>query len=171
MLGGIGVGTGQEEAPVCELGAGVPNLLAVYHPVVVVSNGTGSQSGQVRSSARFAEQLAPGHLTADERGEEPRGDGLGGVDLEGGTEHCDGGTDEPSVGAEASRLLTEDALGPRRSSSAPEFAGPGQAGPSVCGQGALPVPATLEVRPGLLVVREPGHLPWVDGGQGLGMFG
>ena len=48
---------------------------------------------------------------------------------------------------------------------------PGEAGPSVGGQGSLPTPAIFEVSPSVVVVGESGDLPRVAFGSRFGMFG
>ena len=66
MLGSIGVRAGDEHAPLGFVPIRCPHLLAVHHPLVPVELGSGSQPGQIRTGARFTEQLAPRLLAGDD---------------------------------------------------------------------------------------------------------
>ena len=59
-------------APHCGvLRAGGPDLLAGDAPAAVDLGGLGGQAGQVGARARLGEQLAPDHLAAEGRRQEP----------------------------------------------------------------------------------------------------
>ena len=59
VLGGVGVGAGQQEDVVGVLGLGGPDLLAVDHPLVAVELGPGLERRPGRSGVGLAEPLAP----------------------------------------------------------------------------------------------------------------
>ena len=67
VLGRVGIGAGGEPAPVREVAAGGPNLLAVDHVVVAVAHGAGLQGGEVAAGAGFAVEGAPPLLGARDR--------------------------------------------------------------------------------------------------------
>ena len=60
VLGRVGIGAGQQEDVVGELGLGGPHLLAVDDPLVAVELGPRLQRGQVAAGVGFGEPLAPG---------------------------------------------------------------------------------------------------------------
>ena len=66
-FGLIGVGAGEQDAPVAEVGAGRPHLLPVDDPLVAVAHGTGRQPREVGAGAGLAEQLAPDLVAAQHR--------------------------------------------------------------------------------------------------------
>ena len=70
VLGRLGVGAGDEHAPVGQVGHGVPHLLAVDDPLVAVAHRPGAQTGEVAAGARLAEQLAPALLAGEHRAQE-----------------------------------------------------------------------------------------------------
>ena len=70
MLRGVGVGPGQQEDVVGELGLGGPHLLAVDDPLVAVELGTGREAGQVGAGVGLAEALAPGDGALQDAGYE-----------------------------------------------------------------------------------------------------
>jgi hypothetical protein len=59
VLRGIGIGAGGEPAPVGEVSAGGPDLLAVDDVVVAVARGAGSEGGEVGAGAGFGIEGAP----------------------------------------------------------------------------------------------------------------
>ena len=67
VLGGIRVGSGDEQAPAGHVGVAGPYLLAVHHPFIAVLDGTTRKPRHVRSGARLGEQLAPDLLTGEKR--------------------------------------------------------------------------------------------------------
>ena len=66
MLRHIRIAARDQDAEVAVVRAGVPDLLAVDHPVVAVAFGAGAQRGEVGPAGRFREQLAP-HLVGAHR--------------------------------------------------------------------------------------------------------
>ena len=61
VLRGVRIRPDDQDAPVAEVRARGPDLLAVDDPVVAVAHGAAPQPGEVRPRARFAEELAPEH--------------------------------------------------------------------------------------------------------------
>ena len=59
MLGLVGIGAGDEQAPPRHVGERRPHLLAVHHPLLAVAHGTSRQRRDVRAGAWLAEQLTP----------------------------------------------------------------------------------------------------------------
>jgi hypothetical protein len=70
VLGSVGVGAGEEEHVVGELGLRGPHLLAVDHPLVAVEHGGGLEAGEVGAAVGLAEALAPPHLAPQDLGQE-----------------------------------------------------------------------------------------------------
>ncbi len=70
MLGGLGVGAGEEDAVVGAVCVAGPDLLAVHHPLVAVELGAGSERGEVRAGVGLAEELAPDLLAPQQRPKE-----------------------------------------------------------------------------------------------------
>ena len=66
-LGGIGVGAGQQQAPVGVHTAAGPQLLAVDDEGVALAARGGAQAGQIGSGLRFGEALHP-DLAVEDRG-------------------------------------------------------------------------------------------------------
>lgn len=70
MLDDVDVASGDQFAPLAELGARAPDLLAVQDPLVAIAIGAAAQRGQVTAGPRFGEQLATqiarGHESSDE---------------------------------------------------------------------------------------------------------
>ena len=58
VLGDVGVGAGDQLAPLGELGARAPHLLAVDDPLVAVADGPAGEAGEVGAGAGLGEQLA-----------------------------------------------------------------------------------------------------------------
>ena len=67
MLGHVGVGAGDQDAELGDLGHRGPDLLAVDHPLVAVAHRPGGQVGQVAAGVGLAEQLAPDLLGGQQR--------------------------------------------------------------------------------------------------------
>ena len=67
VLGGVGLGAGQQDPEVGQMGVGGPHLLTLHHPLVAVELGPGGQRGQVGPGAGLAEQLAPDLLAGQQR--------------------------------------------------------------------------------------------------------
>ena len=169
MLGRVGVAAHQQESPVAELGLGVPDLLAVNHELVAVTFCSCGQAGQIAARSRLAEQLAEGELARQQAGQEPALLVFGAVAQQGGAQHGDGGTDESGCLLAAGRYLREDPGLPRLAPAPAVGAGPGQSGPAVLEQLALPGPSAVEVLSGALGVRIERNAPPVVDGSGSGM--
>ena len=58
-LGAFGIAAGDDDAPVGEVRAGGPDLLAVDDPVVAVAHRARAQAGEVGAGGRLGEELAP----------------------------------------------------------------------------------------------------------------
>ncbi len=67
MLRRVGVGAGDEDAELGEVGQRGPDLLAVDHVLVAVADRPGAQVGEVGAGAGLAEQLAPDLLAGEQR--------------------------------------------------------------------------------------------------------
>ena len=67
VLGHIGIGARQQQAPARPVGQARPHLLTVDHPVVAVGHRGGGQPGQIGPGARLGEQLAPEVLGGRQR--------------------------------------------------------------------------------------------------------
>ena len=79
VLGEIGIAAGDEHPPTREVGHGRPHLLPVDDPFLTVSDGSSSQTGDVRAGPRLAEELAPYLRTREHRSQPPHLLGLGSV--------------------------------------------------------------------------------------------
>ena len=66
----VGVGAGDDDAVVGDVGEGGPHLLTVEHPLVTVELGLGLQAGDVGAGARLGEHLTPHRAAGDVVGEE-----------------------------------------------------------------------------------------------------
>ena len=71
-FGRIRVGAGGEPAPVGEVAAGGPDLLAVDDVVVAIADGAGLEGGEVGAGARLAIERAPPVVGAGDAGDELR---------------------------------------------------------------------------------------------------
>ena len=67
VLGGVGVGAGQQHYPVGAVGQRRPDFAAVDYQVVAVAHGAGAQRGQIGAGLRFAVALAPLHFASRHR--------------------------------------------------------------------------------------------------------
>ena len=67
VLGGVGVGAGDEHAPLRELGQGRPDLLPGDHPLVAVLDRLGLQRGEIRARLGLGEPLAPDLVGGQDR--------------------------------------------------------------------------------------------------------
>ena len=79
VLGAVGLGAGEQEAPVGPVGVARPDLVPADHELVVVPLGSGAQRRQVGAGVGLAEALAPAVAAADEPRQEPLLDGVGPV--------------------------------------------------------------------------------------------
>ena len=79
VLGNVGVGAGEQQAPAGHVGECRPDLLAVDHPLVAVAHRPGRQRGEIRARTGLAEHLAPDLLAAERRAQVPVADLVGPV--------------------------------------------------------------------------------------------
>ncbi len=70
VLGGVGVGPGQQEDVVGSARLGGPHLLAVDDPLIAVQLGLRREAGQIGSRVGFAEPLAPGDRAVEDARDE-----------------------------------------------------------------------------------------------------
>ncbi len=70
VLGDVGVGAGEQDAPVGDVGVARPDLVAVDHVLVAVGDRGGAQRGEVGSGIGLAEPLAPPLRAVDQPGQE-----------------------------------------------------------------------------------------------------
>ena len=108
VLGGIRIGTGQQEAVVGVVPTRGPHLLTVDHPLVTVEHGAGRQRRQIGAGVGLAETLAPAHRSVEDAWQEL-------LLLRLGTPLQDGRTDQgvteeigPQRGLEPGELLGQD---------------------------------------------------------------
>ena len=78
VLRDVEVGAGQEHPVVGVPGLARPHLLPFDDPPVAVAGGAGRETGQIRARSGLAEQLAPCHLSFEQR-RQMAGDLLGGA--------------------------------------------------------------------------------------------
>ena len=71
MLRHVGVGAGEEQAPVGDVGVARPDLVAVDHVLVAVARRGRAQRREVGAGVGLAEALAPALAPADQAGQEP----------------------------------------------------------------------------------------------------
>ena len=148
VLGHVGVGPGQADAPVGPRGHRRPHLLAGQRPPAVDPGRPGGQRGQVGAGARLAEELAPDDLAPQRRPHEPlgllggavghdRGKGPGG--------HGQAGSLETGLGAGLvdDQLLDRPGVPAPRASASGGPGGRGRPGPA----GARPDPRRRRWRP------------------------
>ena len=107
VLGHVGIGAHQHQAPVGVLGPAGPHLLAVDQVVVVEQLGPGPQRGQVGAGARLAEPLTPADVAVQQGGQEPLLLLLGPVGEDGPAQVADA-RDVRGVGP--ARLVVEDGV-------------------------------------------------------------
>jgi hypothetical protein len=71
VLGHVRIRTGDKHAPIRDMRQGVPDLLTVHDPFVTITNRAAREAGNIGTSARLGEQLAPTMLTCEHRPQEP----------------------------------------------------------------------------------------------------
>jgi hypothetical protein len=71
VLGDVPVGPGQEDAEVGMIGTGGPHLLTGDHPLVAIANGSGGETGQIRSGTGLRIELAPVLVAPEPGAQEP----------------------------------------------------------------------------------------------------
>jgi hypothetical protein len=130
VLGGIGVGAGQQEDVVGELGLGGPHLLAVDHPLVAVEFGPGLERGQVAAGVGLGEPLAPGDGPVEDAGDELLLLLLGGPLQDGGADQGVAEEVGPQGGLGPGELLVQHHRLHQRESLAPVLHWPRGADPA-----------------------------------------
>ncbi len=140
VLGGVGIGAGQEHPAAGVVRARRPDLLAVHDPLVTVAHGGRAQPREVRAGPRLGEQLAPDLLAGQQRGEPAGALLVGAVRDDGRSTH--GGADAEHVigDVERLRLVPPHHLLDEGRVAAPVRARPADGGPTV-GRGATLVVA------------------------------
>ena len=76
VLGDVGVGAGEDEAPVGEVGVAGPDLVPGDDVVVAVADRPGAERGEVGAGVGLAEALAPAVPAVDDAGQEAAADVL-----------------------------------------------------------------------------------------------
>ena len=70
VLGHVGIGAGQHDAPLGDVGVAGPDLVTVDDVLVAVERGGGAQRREVGAGVGFAEALAPTVTAVDQPGQE-----------------------------------------------------------------------------------------------------
>src|SRR4029450_5537541 len=122
-----------------------PDLLPVDDPLVAVAHGAGPQPGEIGAGTGLAEQLAPPLAAAQERREVPLLLRFGAVRDQRRPDHPDADGERARVDVEARLLLSEDARLGRCAPAPPVLLRPGDPGPALVEQGALPLLAAVHV--------------------------
>ena len=114
----VGVGAGQAQAPVGELGVGGPHLLAVERPaadpVALGADGPGRERSQVAAGVGLAEQLAEEHVGRQDGGQPTRPLLVGAVGQQRGPDQVDADAPHQLGGPGPGQLLLHDVVGQRR---------------------------------------------------------
>ena len=130
VLGGVGVGAGDEHAPLGVLGEGGPDLLAGDDPFVAVLDRARLQRGEVGARLRLGEALAPDLLAGEDRLQVALLLRVGAV----GDHHRAAHRQAEHVGRarrfQARRLADEDRLLDHRRAAAAVLLRPGDPGPA-----------------------------------------
>ena len=139
MLVDVGVGAGEEEDVVGELGLGGPDLLARDDPLVAVGHGPGRERRQVAPGIGLGESLAPRDGAVQDLGDEFPLLLLRAPLQDGGTDQ--GVAEEVGAhrGVAAGELLVQDDLLDERQALAAVLLGPGGADPAPLVELADPV--------------------------------
>ena len=139
MLGGVGVGAGDEHAPLRVLGEGRPDLLPGDHPFVAVLDRRRLQRGEVGARLGLGEPLAPDLLAGEDRLQVALLLLLGAV----GDHHRPAHRQAEHVGRarrfQARRLADEDRLLDQGRAAAAVLLRPGDPGPAGLVHLALPL--------------------------------
>ena len=138
VLGHIGVGAGDDDAPVAVMRAGGPDLLAVDDPVVAVALRLGADARDVGTGGRLGEELAPDLLAVKRRLHVALELVLGRVGHHRGNAHAQADVEEAQRYQEVRFLLLVDHLLDRRAALTAIFLRPGDA--RVAGGGLLGLP-------------------------------
>ncbi len=154
MLDGARIGADDDHAPLAEVGAGGPGLLAVEQPVVAVAHGAAAQARQVGAGARLAEELAPDLLAAHQLGNPALLLLLGAVGQDGRAAHADADAEDVGRRGELRLLLPPDHALDRGGAAAAVLLGPGDAGPARVGLLLLPGLRPLDVLLGHVLTQD-----------------
>ena len=131
MLRHVGVGAGNDDAPVAIMRAGGPDLLAIDHPVIAILYRAGPQRAEIGPAGRFGEQLAPEFLRLQRR----RGKAVAlfrrAPGADGGQAHAKADGEDAGQRLVLGFLLIEDHLLDLRAALAAPFLRPGNAGKAV----------------------------------------
>ena len=141
MLGGVGIGAGDQHAPLRVLGEGRPDLLPADHPFVAVLDRARLQRGEVGAGLGLGEALAPDLLAGQDRLQVALLLLLGAVGDHDRAAHRQA---EHVGGARrllAGRLADEDRLLDHRRAAAAVLLRPGDPGPAGLVQLVLPLAA------------------------------
>src|SRR5262249_30868023 len=137
MLAGV-VGTHEAEAPIGELRARGPDLLAVDEEMIALVHALRAQACEIGSSARLGVALAPPDLASHDARDVPFLLLFIAVFEERGPEHHHAHAADRTEGAEAVHLLLKDARLLLREAAAAIQHGPGGRSPPFVGHRLLP---------------------------------
>jgi hypothetical protein len=151
VLGGLGVGAGDQHAPLGLVGEGGPDLLAADPPAAVVPGGPRLQRRQVGPRLGLREPLAPDLLGRQDRLQETLLLLLGPVRDHDRAAHHEAEHVRRSWSLRPRELGAEDRLLDQRGAPAPVLRRPRDARPAVGVQLALPL--ALELEHGLIAAR------------------
>ena len=141
---GAGLGAGDHEHPLREMGVGRPHLLAVDHPLAVLDTSLGLHVGEVGAGVRLGVALRPELLDGDDLRQEAGLLLLGAERDQGGAEQLLAQVVDPGGRIGARVLLVEDHLLPQAQPAAAVLLRPADAGPAVLGQQPVPLEPVLE---------------------------
>ena len=139
VLGSIGVGAGQAQAPVGELGVGGPHLLAAEPPAAVGGGGPGGEGGQVAAGVGLAEQLAEQLFGGEDRREPALFLLVGAVGQDGGADQVNADAADQLRGSGPGQLFLDDVVVHWAGASAAVGDWPGDADEAGFGEGRLPL--------------------------------
>src|SRR3954451_15584366 len=140
----LGVGAGDEHAPLRVVGERRPHLLAGHDPLVAVAHRARLQRREVRAGLGLREALAPDLVGAEDRLEAAALLVLGTVRDDGRPAHREAEDVDGARRLRARELLVVDRLLDERRPAPAVLLRPGHAGPPVLVQAPLPRPAELE---------------------------
>jgi len=124
VLRRLGIGAGEAQAPVGELGIGGPHLLAVEFPTAVDFDGPGGDSGEVRAGIGFGEELAEQLVGVEDAREPALLLRVGAVGQQGRADQVHADPTDQLRGSGAGQLLLNDVVVQRRRIAAAEGARP-----------------------------------------------
>src|SRR5271163_1938458 len=105
VLGGSGIGAGEDENPLRAMSKGSPDLGAIENEAAVALDGLSLQGGEVRAGIRFGIALAPEFLTGENRTQVPLLLRLGAPMNQCRAEQPDAGSGERDAGSGAFQFL------------------------------------------------------------------